>query len=153
MAHRTRLTVAGDGTRLHTVDSTATEKVGADDTDGSYELFEVDAPRGSGIPPHRHPWAEAYYVLDGTLDVVIGARTLPLGPGDTVTVPPNAAHTFAVTSERCRFLAFSLGGAMGELFADLDANVPEGPLEVLGPRIAEVAAAHGVSFLGAPVPA
>jgi quercetin dioxygenase-like cupin family protein len=150
MPHRTRFVAAGAGTRLDTVDSIATEKVVGDDTAGSYELFEIEAAQDGGIPPHRHDWAEAYYVLDGRLDVTVGARRHPLGPGDTLTVPPMAAHTFVVTSDRCRFLAFSLGPSMGRLFADLDLEVPDGPPEQVIPVVVEVAERHGVSFVGAP---
>src|SRR5689334_2842307 len=106
MPHHIRMVGADAGTRLDTVDSVATEKVAAADTADRYELFEIDAPAGSGIPPHRHDWAEAYYVLDGALDVIVGGRSFRMGPGDTVTVPPRAAHTFSVATPRCRFLAF-----------------------------------------------
>jgi quercetin dioxygenase-like cupin family protein len=141
---------AGTGTRLDTVDSVATEKVAAADTAEAYELFEIDAPAGSGIPPHRHAWPEAYYVLEGDLDVAVGARTFRMGPGDSITVPPHAAHTFSVTSPGCRFLAFSLGDGAGRLFADLDLEVPDGPPEEAVPVVLEVAARHGVTFLPAP---
>lgn len=147
MPHHTRLVPAGSGTRLDTVDAVATEKVSAADTAGTYELFDIEAPAGSGIPPHRHDWAEAYYVLEGTLDVVVGARTYRMGPGDTVTVPPRAAHTFTASAPGCRFLAFSLGDRAGQLFADLDLEVPDGPLERAVPVVLAVAERHGVTFL------
>ncbi len=147
MAHHTRMIDAGAGTRLDTVDSTATEKVASRDTSATYELFEIEAAAGGGIPPHRHDWAEAYYVLDGSLHVTVGARQFRLGPGDTLTVPPNAAHTFTVVSPTCRFLAFSLGAAMGRLFTDLDAEVPDGPMDEIVPVMIEVATRHGVAFV------
>jgi mannose-6-phosphate isomerase-like protein (cupin superfamily) len=147
MAHHIRMVGAGQGTHLDAVDSVATEKVAAADSDGTYELFEIDAPAGSGIPPHRHGWAEAYYVLDGALDVVVGARTFHMGPGDTVSVPPRAAHTFTVRSATCRFLSFSLGDGAGRLFADLDLEVPDGPPAEAVPVVIAVAERHGVTFL------
>jgi quercetin dioxygenase-like cupin family protein len=146
MAHHIRMVGADEGTRLDAVDSVATEKVASIDTAGTYELFEIDAPAGSGIPPHRHEWPEAYYVLDGLLDVAVGARTFRMGPGDTITVPPRAAHTFSVTSERCRFLSFSLGDGAGRLFADLDLEVPDGPPEEVVPVVLAVAERNGVTF-------
>jgi quercetin dioxygenase-like cupin family protein len=149
MAHHIRFRDAGDGVRLNTVDSIATVKVSAADTDGVYELFEIDAPVGSSTPPHRHPWAEAYYVLSGALTVQVGARQLALGAGASVTVPPNAAHTFEVTEPGTRFLAYSLTAGSGELFADLDRTVPaDRPIEEVVPLLLEVAARNGVEFVG-----
>lgn len=153
MAHRIRYCDTGDGARLNTIDSTATVKVAAEDTDGDYELFEIDAPVGSGIPPHRHAWAEAYYVLSGALTVQVGARHLDLTPGATVTVPPNAAHTFTVSAPGTKFLAFSLTAASGHLFADLDRSVPtDRPIEEVIPLVMEIAARNGVEFLRAVEP-
>jgi len=147
MAHRIRMVGAGAGTRLDTVDSVATEKVAAADTGETYELFEIDAPGGSGIPPHRHEWPEAYFVLDGALDVAVGGRSFHMGPGDTLTVPPRAVHTFSVPTPRCRFLSFSLGAGAGRLFAELDLEVPDGPPDQVVPVVIEVAARHGVTFV------
>jgi quercetin dioxygenase-like cupin family protein len=151
MAHRIVHVVAGEGTRLNTVDSTATVKIAAADTDAEYELFELEAPEGSEVPPHRHRWAEAYYVLDGDLGVQIGGRRYELGPGDTVTIPPNAVHTIAPDGGTCRFLVFSLTAGSGTLFADLDRSVPtDQPIEAIVPVLLEVARRNGVSFVAAP---
>jgi quercetin dioxygenase-like cupin family protein len=154
MAHRIRHTEAGAGVRLQTIDSVATVKVAAADTDDQYELFEIEAPVGAGIPPHRHPWAESYYVLTGALEVTIGGRSMTATPGDAVTVPPNASHTFSVGVPGTTFLAVSMTAASGHLFADLDRSVPtDRPIEELIPMIMEVAARNGVEFVGAPQPA
>ncbi len=149
MPHRIIHRDAGEGTRLNTVDSIATVKVGADETDGQYELFEIAAPEGPGAPPHRHPWAEAYYVLEGRLDVQVGARRLPLGPGGSVTVPPNALHTMEAVGGPARFLAMSMTPGTGRLFADLDRSVPtDAPFDQVVPVLLEVAARNGITFAG-----
>lgn len=154
MAHRIRHSHAGEGVRLNTIDSIATVKVRGEDTNGEYELFEIDAPVGSGIPAHRHAWAEAYYTLSGRLAVQVGARQLDLGPGASVTVPPGAVHTFTVTEPGTRFLAFSLTAASGHLFADLDRSIPtDRPIDEIIPLVMEVAARNGVEFVQPPVPA
>ena len=142
---------AGDGPRLNTVDSMATVKIAAADTNNEYELFELEAPDGSAVPPHRHPWAEAYYVLDGDLGVQVGGRRYQLGAGDTVTIPPNAVHTIAPAGGTCRFLVISMTAGSGELFADLDRSVPtDQPMEEIVPVLLEVAERNHVTFVGAP---
>lgn len=142
---------AGEGRRLNTVDSIATVKIAAADTGEQYELFELEAPDGSEVPPHRHPWAEAYYVLSGDLGVQVGGRRYLLRPGDTVSIPPNAVHTISPDGGgSCRFLVFSMTAGSGTLFADLDRSVPtEGPIETIIPVVLEVAQRNGVSFVGA----
>jgi quercetin dioxygenase-like cupin family protein len=141
---------AGEGPRLNTVDSVATVKIGAADTNEEYELFELEAPDGSEVPPHRHPWAEAYYVLNGDLGVQVGGHRYQLGPGDTVSIPPNAVHTIAPNGGKCRFLVFSMTAGSGTLFADLDRSVPtDEPMEAIVPVLLEVAERNRVSFVGA----
>jgi quercetin dioxygenase-like cupin family protein len=149
MSHKINHSAPGAGTRLNTVDSFATVKIGALDTDDQYELFEVEAPQGPGVPPHRHPWAEAYYVLDGTMDVRVGARVNSLEPGASITVPPNAVHAIEATSPVVRFLAFSQTPGTGRLFRDLDHTIPAGePDEATIALIVEVANRNDVTFLG-----
>jgi quercetin dioxygenase-like cupin family protein len=153
MPHRISQVPAGGGARLDTVDAIATEKVASRDTDGTYELFEIDAGEGSGVPPHRHPWPEAYYLLEGELTVLVGRRTIVLTPGDSLTVPPDAVHTFTVSSPTVRFLAFSLTDGTGRLFRDLDRTVPsDRPIEEIAPLLMEVATRNGVRFVQ-PAPA
>lgn len=151
MPNRIAFNPAGHGQRLNTVDSTATVKIDAADTSDAYELFEVDAPEGPGVPPHRHPWAEAYYVLEGHLRVQVGQQRYDLEPGSSITVPPNAIHATEADGGSCRFLAFSLSAGTGLLFADLDRSVdPSRPMDELVPVILAVAERNGVSFVGAP---
>lgn len=154
MANRVIHTPAGAGTSLFTVDSMATVKVLAADTDGAYELFELDSPDGAHVPPHRHPWAEAYYVLAGRLQVQVGARQYDLEAGDSLTIPPSAVHTTATVGGPCRFLAFSLTAGTGALFGDLDRTIPRGrPIEEIAPLLVTVAERNGVTFPGVSVPA
>jgi len=46
------------------------------DTGGAFEVFEMTAPRDSGPPPHAHPWTESYSVIEGTVEVLMGDRTV-----------------------------------------------------------------------------
>lgn len=82
--------------QLDTFDGIHTVKVSAEQTDGAYEVFEVDAPRGPTLPLRRTPWAKTFYGLDGTLRVVVENDSYDLEPGATITIPEGAAHTFTV---------------------------------------------------------
>lgn len=118
----THFSPAGEGLELIAPDARITVKISASDTAGAYELFEVDAPRGPTTPPHGTPWAKSYYVLAGRMAVLVDGEMYDMEPGSSITVPPNAVHTFTVHTDSVRFLAVSLTDAMGKFFRDLDAS-------------------------------
>jgi mannose-6-phosphate isomerase-like protein (cupin superfamily) len=64
--------------------------------DGDFSLMERTLPAGGRRPPtHRHAGcSEAYFVLEGTVAVVVDGDELLLGPEDFVLVPRGVAHTF-----------------------------------------------------------
>jgi quercetin dioxygenase-like cupin family protein len=148
MAHQIQLTGAGEGIELTLPDAVITVKIDADHTDGQYELFEVDAPRGPATPC-RTPSGKAYYVLNGRMIVQVEDEAFDLGPGSSITIPPGALHTETVLSPSTKYLALGLTGAMGRFFADLDASVPHGrPIQEIAPQLQEVLARHGVTLAG-----
>lgn len=154
MTYQTTFRPPGSGDELYSVDAEVTVKCRAADTGGTYEVFEVDMPRGADVPPHREPWAKAFYVLHGRMAVRSGEQTYELGPGAFVTVPPGAANTFSVLTPAVKFLAFSLGEGLGNFFADVDRNAPRGAsFEELAPLMQDVVARNRVEFVDEPVTA
>ena len=149
MTHLVQHTAAGEGIELTAPDAVLTVKIDAGHTDGQYELFEVDAPRGPATPLHRTGWAKAYYVLSGRMIVQVEDEGFDLGPGSSITIPPGALHTETVLSPTVKYLAVGLTRAMGIFFADLDAAVPHGrPIEEVTQQIQEVLARHDVTLAG-----
>ena len=146
MTHLVQYTAAGEGRELTAPDGVHTVKIDAAHTDDQYELFEVDAPRGSATPPHRTGWAKAYYVLNGRMMVQVEDEGFDLAPGSSITIPPGALHTFTVLSPTTKFLAVALSGAMGRFFADLDATLPrDRPIEKVVQELREVLGRHDVT--------
>ncbi len=147
MTHLVQHTAIGEGTELTAPDAVLTVKIDAGHTDGHYELFEVDAPRGPATPPHRTGWGKAYYLLHGRMIVQIEAKAFDLGPGSSITIPPGALHTFTVLSPVVKFLVVSLTGAMSAFHADLDATVPhDRPIEEVSREIHQVLGRHDVTL-------
>jgi quercetin dioxygenase-like cupin family protein len=142
-------TAAGEGIELNAPDAVLTVKVDAAHTGGAYEVFEVDAPRGPATPLHRTNWPKAYYVLQGRMLVQVEDEGYDLTPGASVTIPPNADHTFTVLSPSTTFLTVSLTDAMGRFHADLDASVPrDRPLEEAMSELSAVLSRHDVTVVG-----
>lgn len=68
----------------------------AAETDGAFVEMEFVLPSGCvPPPPHVHPHqVEDYEVLAGRFDVVVEGRWRTLEPGESVSVPLGALHTF-----------------------------------------------------------
>jgi quercetin dioxygenase-like cupin family protein len=146
MTHLVQHSAAGEGIELTLPDAVLTVKIDAEHTDGHYELFEVDAPRGPVTPLHRTGWAKAYYVLNGRMIVQVEDEGFDLGPGSAITIPPGALHTETVLSPSTKYLAIGLTDAMGRFFADMDASVPHGrPIEEVARQLQDVLARHDVT--------
>jgi quercetin dioxygenase-like cupin family protein len=143
MTQSVQYTAAGEGAELAAPDAVLTVKIDAAHTGGAYEVFQVDAPRGPATPLHRTNWPKAYYLLQGRMLVQVEDEGYDLTPGASVTIPPNALHTFTVLSPSTTFLAVSLTDAMGRFHADLSA----------GMELEQVLSRHDVTVVGfAPSP-
>jgi quercetin dioxygenase-like cupin family protein len=141
-------TAAGEGAELQAPDAVLTVKIDAEHTDGAYELFQVDAPRGPTTPLHRTGWAKAYYMLQGRMIVQIADEGYDVGPGSSVTIPAGALHTFTVLSPSATFLVVSLTGAMSRFHSDLEATVRGRPMEDAAADIQQVLSRHDVGVVG-----
>lgn len=67
------------------------------DTGGALTSNRATPRQGSaGAPPHFHTRAsELFFVLGGSLQVLLGERVIVLGEGDFLVVPPEVPHAFA----------------------------------------------------------
>jgi quercetin dioxygenase-like cupin family protein len=147
MATRAAFIPAGGGHELAVLGSAARVKARAAETGGAFDVVEIESTPGGDIVPHRHPWGEIYYVLEGAMTVQIGARHHDALPGDLVHIPPRALHGFTVTSERARFLHVSVGDQSLKLFEEYDAIVPHTPTLDDVPAILEVNGRYGVEVV------
>jgi quercetin dioxygenase-like cupin family protein len=58
--------------------------------------WTLPAHPGDQAPPHvHHRGDEAFCVLDGALEVLVGNERRRLGPGEWVTIHAGTVHTFA----------------------------------------------------------
>jgi quercetin dioxygenase-like cupin family protein len=148
--------------QLFRQDTTA-EKVGAAgssmrvlatgaDTDDAYEVVVVEAGATGDLAPHRHPWEEWYYVLEGSIEVQIGRRRRAAGPGTFVTLPARCVHGYRVTSDRVRFIHASQGGGAVAAFRDLEAAMPEALATGEVDRVLEVLDRHEIELVDPTLP-
>ena len=76
-------------------------KADGEHTGGSFYLAESTlAPGFAGPPPHRHRRIhDMFYVLEGTLTLLLGEETVEAGRGSFACVPPGVLHTFRNDSD------------------------------------------------------
>jgi mannose-6-phosphate isomerase-like protein (cupin superfamily) len=77
-----------------------TVKAAGEATRGALTLIECECPAGFAPPPHiHHAEDEAFYLLDGRLDVTCGDSTWILEPGGFAFLPKGTPHRFVVSAD------------------------------------------------------
>ena len=113
---------------------------------GGYEVFLQGGPDGAGPPPHTHPWDEAYFVLEGTLEVLLGERIQKVAAGEFVFIPGGTPHNFRLIGNT-RFLSINSAAGAARFFEEFDREV-HGPEDM--PNAIAVGGRHRVTFLPPP---
>lgn len=120
-------------------------------------LVRMHCPPGDQPPLHVHADEdEGFYVLAGSLTVWAGdAEPISLVPGEYALAPHGVPHTYRagdegavmlVTSTPGRFVAFLREA--GQVAERPELPALDGPPDV--DRLAQTAAAHGITLLGPP---
>jgi|1186.fasta_scaffold1199040_1 mannose-6-phosphate isomerase-like protein (cupin superfamily) len=125
--------------------SSTTIKATTEATAGRFFLSENDVEAGfPGPPPHVHDeLVDSFYVLEGTLTVVVGHEEFELGPGGFACAPPGTRHTFANRSgERVRFLNINAPGGFEYYMRELAAAAGAGAMTT--ERMGEIASRYDV---------
>ena len=74
-------------------------------------MFMVDYQPGAVAHPHDHPFEEAYYMLQGEIDVIADDQRYTLRPGDTFWTAVGCIHAFyETTNSHVRWLETSAPG-------------------------------------------
>jgi mannose-6-phosphate isomerase-like protein (cupin superfamily) len=98
--------------------------VDSDDAGGLLTGHRSTFARGSeGAPPHYHKRsAELFYVLSGSLQVLLRDELVRLDEGDLLLIPPNTPHAFAPPrgAEAEVLFAFVPGVPRGDYYRLLD---------------------------------
>lgn len=138
----------GEGERHEVGPAEVVIKATAEDTGGGLFLSEAILPAGMpGPPPHRHErMTDMFYVLEGTLTVLVEDDWRELQAGTFVCAPPGVVHTFRNDSDApVRFLNLSTPGGWEHYMRDLAEAVSS---DGMTPEvIASLAARHDVQLV------
>jgi mannose-6-phosphate isomerase-like protein (cupin superfamily) len=132
-----------------------TYKVPSQHTGGAYALFEVATQPGVGPPSHiHHREDEAFYVLEGDYEFLIGKKTLRVGAGSLLYVPKGTLHAHRGVGEGVgRMLLTQTPGGLYEHFFEEVGKPMEGEIgwpvlkdEPEVANIATIAAKYGIEI-------
>ena len=108
-----------------------------------FEMHIQEGIQGGGPPPHFHPWDEAFYVVDGQVEVTVEGTSTTVSAGGYVHIPAGAIHAYKNVSPTAKMIGVVSDPRGGLFFTAMDRfKVPEDL-----PRIFEVAERFGVTFL------
>jgi quercetin dioxygenase-like cupin family protein len=122
------------------------------DTGGAYCLLDIGLAPGMMVPRHTHTREdEAYYVLSGELEVIVGDEIFILRPGDTLIAPRAHQLRNSGDAENHYLIMFSPSGFEGFLKATAvpapdNAVAPTKPPAVAVRNVHELAADYGILF-------
>lgn len=129
--------------------------VTGEESGGAYFAMEALVPPGGGPPPHVHTREdETFYVLEGSIEFLLGDDLRTAGPGDFVNVPRGTVHRFLNTgTETARLiLTFTPAGLEKWFEETLERapntfdEVPDNVAEVVA-RYVEAAPRYGLEFV------
>jgi mannose-6-phosphate isomerase-like protein (cupin superfamily) len=125
----------------------------SEDTGGTYALWETTATPGlPGPPPHiHHNEDEAFYVLEGQLELFVDGSVSTAGPGSFVNIPRGTLHTFKnAGTTPVRMLGMVAPGGFEGFFVEVGepaadpSSPPEGPPDV--ERVIATAPKYGLEI-------
>jgi mannose-6-phosphate isomerase-like protein (cupin superfamily) len=98
-------------------------------TGGTFCTYEVIVPPGGGPPPHvQEREDEAFYILEGEFEILVGDRTTVVGPGAYVFLPRRVPHAFKnISSATGRLLGVASPAGHELFFEDADRLAQAGP--------------------------
>jgi len=111
----------GDGRAYPMGRLSAVLKADGAETNEMYSISEwwID-PHTKGPGPHSHPEDDVFYILAGTMSVLVGTEWIEAGVGSFVLVPGNMPHDFENRgSDRAGMLNFSAPGTFEQYMPDI----------------------------------
>lgn len=133
-----------------------TVKATGDETGGSFALIEDIFPAGDVTPPHiHHTDHEAWYVLEGTVELTCGGKSFEAGPGGFVFAPKGVEHLLRVGREQdARLLVLTCPGDFAGFVVEMGTPAPRPELPPLSEpnveRLMQVASKYSIEITGPP---
>ncbi len=148
---------AGEGRTIWQLGNHFTVKAAGENTLGHFAMLEQICD-GAPAPMHVHEnEEEAFYVLDGSVDLYLGDEVHHVDAGAFCLVPRGTPHTFTSTSaEPARMLVLVSPSGFEKFFAEVEQHFPESDgmpaPEQVGPTLTAIAAKQPERRCGSTTP-
>jgi quercetin dioxygenase-like cupin family protein len=111
----------GEGKKLWIADELMTFVISGKDTGGKYALTDSTVPPQGEVPPHiHHREDEAFWVLKGELEVLVGEDKIGASAGSFVHLPGGVIHTYKnVGATPARFLTLMVPAGLEMFFEEV----------------------------------
>jgi mannose-6-phosphate isomerase-like protein (cupin superfamily) len=128
------------------------------ETNNTLFQFEAIVPEGGGPPAHVHSREdESFYIVSGTLEIVLGDKIYQSKRGDFVYIPRGTVHRFKnvgrdTAVQLVTFVPAGMEGFFQEVFPEVkDRDAAPPPVtEELIKRMNEAAPKYGLEFVPPP---
>ncbi|CAM4510544.1 quercetin dioxygenase-like cupin family protein [Paenibacillus endophyticus] len=130
--------------------------VSGEDTNGEFCVVHCSVNENDGPPLHVHENEdESFYVLDGELEMIVGADTFLVQSGEYVFAPRGIPHTFKVKSNKARFLITAYPAGFDSFVKELGTPYAEGMEALIEPptpeflqRLIQVSKKYNITYPG-----
>jgi quercetin dioxygenase-like cupin family protein len=151
---------ANGGRAFALLGQTLSVKAEPEDNDDALFLFEHRMPPAHGVPAHIERNHEAFYVLEGTLEVQANGERYTLGPNEFLSLRPGVVHSLHNPGPgMTRILTLVLPASQHARFFSTVAEPIDDPSNPPAPgeppdfeRLAAVGRECGIEFLPPPEP-
>lgn len=131
---------AQEGPSISVVGDTYRIVIGSEQTNGAYALIDMLIPPEGGPPPHSHAtFQEAFYIIDGEIEVITKEKKYSATKGSYVNIPFNGpVHKFTNrTDKTAHILCLTTPAGMEKMFDEIGKPVAAGtflPLPQMTPE-------------------
>lgn len=119
---------------------------GEDETGGAYSLLERVALPGARSAPHRHKRIEAFYVLEGEFELIVGDRSFAGGAGTLAVAQEGEQHGWSLVGDReGRMLLLFAPSTPRVYYSELDELLRSaGDSQLDAGKVIELSRRHGI---------
>ena len=135
----------GEGNKFSVLGGVFTTKATGQDTKGAWAFYEYTEAAGGGPPLHTHPWDEAFYILEGEVEIQTGKQTIVATPGYFINIPGETAHAFKILSPSARFIALVSPAEASEFYEEMGRFASTAPPDM--GKFQAIADKHGVRLI------
>jgi quercetin dioxygenase-like cupin family protein len=121
-------------------------KLGSKESKRMLSVMTLDIPVGSFVPPHFHAVEEeSFYVLEGSLTMLVDQGQVEVRAGDFVHLPEETMHGYRNDGQStCRVLVMTAGGPLDSFFIEMSDNIKNIPEDL--PKMPDILAKYRIEM-------